>query len=197
MHKLHLNLQPQTLERKKKEFFRSYFKKLFLAELILWLFLFGGNYFLTAGIGNFKKRISSLEREWLATEPLLKERDELLLYKDNYLKLFSFLKGIFRRDFSWFAILQSLSQLVPEEMWFRELALKEALPVRILEISASVGYLDSDEEKLKKINSFLESAKQDKILAENFELPNLQDVTKTTTKGQEVLDLKFNLTLKK
>ncbi len=82
-------------------------------------------------------------------------------------------------------------------MWFRELSLREERNKKVLEIKASIGYLSSDEDKLRKMNSFLESAKKDKILSENFEVPDLKDITKVRRQEEEVIDLEFSFTSEK
>jgi hypothetical protein len=195
---LHINLQPGGIERKKKEFLRQTFKQVILGEVILLLFLFVINLFFSLEIRALKNRLALVDKEWQATEPLLKEREYLLQWKDGYSEVFAFLKGAFTRDLSWPVILKKFSSLVPEEMWFKEMVLRgEGAAQRVLEIKASIGYLESDEKKLDKMNSFIEAAKKDTVFSENFEIPDLQDITKTKAKDEDVLDLKFSLTLKK
>ena len=162
-----------------------------------WVFILIVNFFLGFQIHSFKKRLSSVEKELKAIEPSLKEREYLLKWKDKFYDVFTSLQEILKQDLPWSSVLKSLSNLVPAEMWFRELSLREERDRKVLEIEASVGYLSSDEDKLRKMNSFLESAKKDKILSENFEVPDLKDITKVRTQEEEVIDLKFSLTSKK
>lgn len=197
MKRLQINLKAGSIERRQAEFLREAFNKVILIEAIFWVVLLGINFSLSFQIHNLKKRLSSIEAEWKTTEPLLKEREYLLEWKDGYAEVFNSLRQIFKRDLSWFAVFKSFSDLVPAEMCFKEVALRGAGEKRILEIRAGIGYLSSDEEKLKKINSFLESVKKDKVLSENFEVPELKDITKAQVRREEVMDLKFSLTLKK
>lgn len=194
---LRLNLQTQGIEAKKKEFFLQGLKEIILGELIFALFLLGLGFFLTLPIASLKKRLSSMEKEWQDTEPLLAKRDYLSRQKDSYAELFILLKDTFKKDISWSAIFRSLSVLVPEEMWFKELAFKEAGDLQVLEVNAAIGYLSSDEEKLKKVDRFLKDLRQDKSLTKTFEIPDLRDMSKTKLKEEEVLELKFSLSLKK
>lgn len=196
MKRLHINLQPESVEKKKTEFKMQAFKNAILAEAILLSIILAINILLSLQISGFKSRLSLIDKEWKSTEPLLKERDYLLQWKAGYLEVFGFLKGIFKRDLSWYAILKNFSSLLPEEMWFKEMSLKEVGSSRVLEIKASVGYLDNDEDKLNKINSFIEAAKKDSAISKDFEVPDLQDVAKIKVKDEDMLDLKFSLSLK-
>ncbi|RKY38913.1 MAG: hypothetical protein DRP76_03915, partial [Candidatus Omnitrophota bacterium] len=155
------------------------------------------NFFLDFQIHSFKKRLSSIEKEWEAIKSSLEEREYLLEWKDKFYDVFTSLQEILRQDLPWSSILKSLSNLVPAEMWFRELSLREERNKKVLEIKASIGYLSSDEDKLRKMNSFLESAKKDKILSENFEVPDLKDITKVRRQEEEVIDLEFSFTSEK
>ena len=195
--RLRINLIPGGIEKKRKEFARDTFNKAVIAIGLFWIFVLIVNSFLSFQIRGFKKRLSSVEKERETLEPLLKEREYLLKWKDKFYDVFTSLDGILKEDLSWFSILKSLSNLVPAEVWFRKVSLKEKEGKRALEIEASVGYLNSDEDKLRKMNSFLEAAKKDKILSENFEAPVLEDVTKAKTQEKEAIDFKFNLALKK
>lgn len=194
--KIHINLQPGWVERKKREFLRQAFKKAITAEVVLLIIILAVNLFLNLQASGLKNRLSLIDKEWSSTEPLLKERDYLLQWKEGYLEIFSFIKGVFKRDLSWYSILKTFTYLLPEEMWFKEMALKETGQRKILEIKASIGYLENDEAKLNKINSFIEAAKKDSVISEDFEVPDLQDVAKIKVKDEDILDLKFSLTLK-
>lgn len=194
---LRFNLQSQGIEEKKKEFFLQGLKKIILGEMVFAIFLLGLGFFLTLPIASLKKRLSLMEKEWQDTQPLLAKRDYLSQQKDSYAELFILLKDTFKKDISWSAIFRSLSVLVPEEMWFKELALKESGDLQVLEVNAAIGYLSSDEEKLKKADKFLKDLRQDKSLSKIFEIPDLRDMSKTKLKEEEVLELKFSLSLKK
>jgi len=195
--RININLQQDSVEKKKRAFLRKSFKKVILGEVFFLAALLAINLLFGIQTIILKTELSLIDKEWKTTEPLLKERDYLLQWKNGYAGIFESIKDIFKRDISWFTILKSLSNVVPEEMWFKEMGLKEFQGKPVLEIKASVGYLDSDEDKLNKINSFIEAAKKDKVLSENFDVPDLQDVTKTKENDVDILDLKFSLTLKK
>lgn len=194
--KLHINLKPGSIERKKKEFLREGFKKALTYQVIILAFLLLVNSFFLLQTGGLKKRLSLIAEEWKTTEPLLNQRDELLLFKDGYSEVFKFIKTIFKRSLYWSDVLKTFSRLIPEEMWFKEMALKQSGNKNILEIKAAIGYLDSDEAKLEKMNSFIDLCKKDDTLSDNFEIPDLQDVTKVKDKNSDILDLKFSFTLK-
>jgi hypothetical protein len=194
--KIQINLQPGGAEKKKKEFLRHAFKRAAMIEALIIALLLAVNLVLTLQAQGLKNRLSLVKKEWEATEPLLKERDYFLEWKDGYLEVFNFLKNILKRDLSWYSILRTFSYLVPEEMWFNEVAQRESGANKVLEISASIGYLETDEEKIDKINTFIESAKKDRVLSEYFDVPDLRDVTKAANKFENRIDLKFSLTLK-
>jgi Tfp pilus assembly protein PilN len=194
---LRLNLQSQGIEEKKKEFFQAGLRKIILGELIFALFLLGLGLFLILPIASLRQRLSLMEKEWQDTQPLLTKRDYLAEQKNSYVELFILLKDTFKKDISWSGTFRSLSSLVPEEMWFKELVFKEAGAFQVLEVNAAIGYLNSDEEKLKKVDKFLKDLRQDKTLSKIFEIPDLRDMSKTKLKEEEVLELKFTLSLKR
>lgn len=147
-------------------------------------------------LNTLRDKLASVEKDWKATEPLLKEKELLIYSKEHFIEIFKSLKGIFKKDLSWYAILSSFSRLIPEEIWFNDFALNEAGNTKVLEIKASIGYIPRDEDKLKKMHSFLEAARRDKVLSENFQVPDLQDVTKTKIKEEDAMSIKFSLSLK-
>ncbi|HEC69516.1 MAG TPA: hypothetical protein ENI31_04465 [Candidatus Omnitrophica bacterium] len=195
--RLRINLKPGSIEEKRKEFVRDIFNKVVMVIGFFLVFILIVNFFLDFQIHSFKKRLSSIEKEWEAIKSSLEEREYLLEWKDKFYDVFTSLQEILRQDLPWSSILKSLSNLVPAEMWFRELSLREERNKKVLEIKASIGYLSSDEDKLRKMNSFLESAKKDKILSENFEVPDLKDITKVRRQEEEVIDLEFSFTSEK
>jgi Tfp pilus assembly protein PilN len=194
--KLHINLKPGSIERKKKEFLREGFKKAITYQAIVLVFLLLANLFFMLQIGGLKRKLSLISEEWKTTEPLLKQRDVLMLFKDGYSEVLKSIKTIFKRNLYWSDVLKTFSRLIPEEVWFKEMALKQSGNNNILEIKAAIGYLDSDEAKIEKMNSFIDLCRHDATLSDNFQIPDLQDVTKVKDKNSDILDLKFSFTLK-
>lgn len=194
--KLKINLVPGGIEKKRSEFLRNNLRRVIMIEAFLCALLLLFTVSLSLKLNGLKDKLSSVEKDWKATEPLLKEKELLVSSKEHFIEMFKSLKGIFKKDLSWYAILSSFSRLIPEEIWFTDLAYNEAGNKKVLEIKANIGYIESDEDKLKKMHSFLEGARRDKVLSEDFEVPDLQDVTKTKVKEQDVMNIKFSLTLR-
>lgn len=194
--KLNINLAPGGIEKKRREFLRNNLRRGIMFEAFVCVGLLVFTLSLSWKLNTLQDKLASVEKDWKATEPLLKEKESLVSSKEHFIEIFKSLKGIFKKDLSWHAILSSFSRLIPEEIWFNDLAFNEAGSKKVLEIKANIGYIASDEDKLKKMHSFLEGARRDKVLSENFDVPDLQDVTKTKMKDQDVMNIKFSLTLK-
>lgn len=193
---LKINFLEGSEEKKREDYLRQAFMRVMFVFLIVWLFLGIFNYFAVYRINCLKQRISAVETAWEETRPLLEKKEYFLQWKENFGEIFKFLKNSFRKNYSWTKILKDLSKVIPEEIWFRELSLKGDRGGKILEINASVGYLSSDEEMLRKINSFVDAVRKADFFFLYFTNLDLQDVKKSKTKDREVMDFVLLFSLK-
>ena len=194
-----INLLPEQLKKKRPIEFREDFKSLILRFIFVWLILGVLWLILVFKISDYKRKLTQTEANWRDTQPLLEEKDRLTQHKKELNEFLAFLKQYVKKGISWSEKLTSLSQLVPEEVWFNEISLrketKEDKENIFLDVLASVGYLKTDEEMLSKINDFIERIKKDSLFFKDFQNLSLFEITKGTGK-EKFMNFKFSLSLK-
>jgi len=189
-----INLLPEELRPKKSAILVSLnLKRLVSGFLLLWLILGAFSFFLMYKINYLKKSFSKVEAVWRNAEPLIKERDALLKRKKELNGFLTLLKDGVKRDIFWSKKLASLANLVPEEIWLKEISLEQGIA---LNVWAAVSYLKSDEELLNKINNFIEEIKKDSAFFKDFQNLALLEINKTGDSNRNIMDFKLRLSLR-
>lgn len=193
---MQINLLPGQIERRRQRLFWQGLKKTLLIFIALWLFLGLFFAFFSFKANAFKKRLSRIDVDWRATEPMLKEREELLKQKKELDEFLVFIKEYFKKGLLWSEKLRLFSRLVPQEVWLSEISLRkdsrEGQEVMSLEVSASVSYLKTDEELLDKINSFTEELKGNEEFFKDFQNLSLGEINKAGG-SEKAMNFRFSL----
>lgn len=178
-------------------------KKLITTMVIVVVVLAGSSFLINQNIDNCKKQLKQIEAGWNDTEPLLKQKEELIKRKQEVDGFYNILKDTFMRKVSWSQKLVTLPYLLPDEVWLNDVQLtvegdKKSAKSN-LTISASVGYLGKDEELLDKINSVVDNLKRDPSFFKEFNDLSLLEINKKTSpsdKNKNIMDFKIRLSLK-
>ncbi len=191
---MRINLLPEELRPRKLVIAVSpNLKKMAVGFLLFWLILGAFSFFLMSKINYLKKTISKLEADWKNTEPLTKERDALIKRKKELNGFLALLKEGFKRDIFWSKNLAAFANLVPQEVWLKEISLQQNVA---LNVGASVSYLKTDEELLNKINSFIEGLRKDSAFFKDFQNLVLLEINKAGGSNQNIMDFKLRLSLR-
>jgi len=196
---MQINLLPEQLKKRKTAQAYLDFKRLILSFVFAWLILGILWLIFVLTINGYKRKLSGIEAEWKNTQPVLEERTYLIQYGRSLNAFLAFLKEHIKKGIFWSEKLIALSELVSEEIWFNEISLrketKEGQENMFLDISASVGYLKSDEAMLNKINDFIEQIKKDRVFFKDFDILSLIDINKAMGK-ERFMNFRFSLSLK-
>jgi len=194
-----INLLPEQLKKKKNTEWRQNFRRVIRGFVFFWLILGVFWLFLIIRAGYFKRKLFVLDEELKTSSSQLKDIDGLIQRKKELDEFLIFLNQYFKKGISWSEKLTMLSELVPREVWLKEISLrketKEGKESVFLDVFAAVGYLDSDEEMLNKINNFLEALKNNDGFFKDFDNLSLAEIKKVAGKDK-VMDFKFSLFLK-
>lgn len=191
---MRINLLPEELRPRKLVIALSLnLKKLLIGFLLFWLILGAFSFFLMSKINYLKKSISKIEADWKNTEPLMKERDALVKRKKELNGFLALLKEGFKRDVFWSKNLSAFANLVPQEVWLKQISLEQNAA---LNVWAAVSYLKSDEELLNKINSFIEGIRKDSAFFKDFQNLVLLEINKAGSASQNIMDFKLRLSLR-
>lgn len=196
-----INLLTVRLQKKSPlgVYAKASLKKLILGFMVSWLAGAAFFFFLTINISYYKKNLAKLKNDLKGTDLVLKEKDAFLKRVQESDKLFLLLKDGFKKDISWSDKLAKFADLVPEEMWLREISLRrEGIGEQsrlFLDIAASVGYLRSDEELLGKINNFIEAVKKEKSFMDGFEEVSLLEINKSKLAETNAMDFRLTFSL--
>lgn len=162
--------------------------------LALWVTLAICLVFVTHKAGQIRDSLSKIELAWGQTAPLIEERDALIKRKQELSSFLSLLEKDFKRKVVWSKKLSSLSDMVPLEIWIKEINFTgKDKNSWSLDILAAVGYLRTDEEMLDKINGFIERIKADPVFFEYFEKVSLLEINKTGSEKGNIMDFRFRI----
>jgi Tfp pilus assembly protein PilN len=196
---MQINLLPEKSKKGKATQPPQDFKKLILNFVFVWIILGGSSLILALNIGHFRGQFAKIQTTWETAKPLIEEKAYLSQRQKELNEFLSFIKQHVKKGIYWSEKLTVLSELVPEEVWFNEINLrkevKEGQENTFLDVSASVGYLKTDEEMLNMINSFIERIKKDSFFFQDFQNLSLLEINKAAGK-EKSMNFKFSLSLK-
>lgn len=196
---MQINLLPEKSKEKKSSQQPQDFKRLILNFVFVWIILGGVTLILALNISHFGRQFAKIQATWETAKPLIEEKAFLIQHQKELNEFLIFIKEHVKKGIYWSEKLTVLSELVPEEVWFNEINLrkegKEGKENAFLDLSASVGYLKTDEEMLDMINNFIEGIKKDSFFFEDFQNLSLLEINKAAGK-EKSMNFKFNLSLK-
>jgi len=196
---MQINLLPEKSKEKKSSQQPQDFKKLILSFVFIWIILGGLTLILVLNINHFRGQFAKVQTSWETAKPLIEEKAFLIQHQKELNEFLIFIKEHVKKGIPWSEKLTVLSELIPEEVWFNEINLrkeeKEGKENAFLDVSASVGYLKTDEEMLDMINNFIERIKKDSFFFEDFQNLSLLEINKAADK-EKSMNFTFNLSLK-
>lgn len=171
-------------------------KKLLLLLGCLLLIFVSSGVGLSVAINNKKTDIAKIEDQWQQVKPLLKEQEELVVRKKQLDGKLMVLETLLGRELLWSKKLAQLRDIVPEQLWFTALSLKEKEKEKrqSLHIKGGVTSLRG-ESMLATLAEFVGHIKENKVFFEDFQGVELKDVKKATIEKMDIMtfELIFNV----
>ncbi len=195
-----INLLPETARKKQKK--KIELKVVFgpiifvLSALILTIITVWA--MLAMQLSAKQKRLTKLDSELKDLKFNLQKQEQLEKDKQNLLGKLKFMERQLARDLLWAENLNRLSNLIPPEIWLKNIILhtKKVNQTNIntrLEIQGSTVSLQS-EEMIASIGGFMSALKKDPVFSKQFSEIKLLSSQRSKNADVEVMDFKLSAT---